>query len=210
MIDPRARLAATIGPVRQAASLLRNRLAGPAFARRARERGAVPDSAVAVFFATGPENFYQFEQWRLPLELVKVLQPVAKNTATPSGTHRARALGRQCGPASRLGAVSLANGTDQWRQAERAVVIAAGSDSSTGASLKRRSSCDRRSTVKVPSCATRWYIAPKKSRCAWMDGGRRPRSREVHGGVGQRRRRSPSGRPSHYSSPGSQGCSQLR
>ena len=43
MIDPRARLAATIGPVRQATSLLRNRLAGPAFAGRARERGAVPD-----------------------------------------------------------------------------------------------------------------------------------------------------------------------
>jgi hypothetical protein len=76
MIDPRARLAATIGPVRQAASLLRNRLAGPAFAGRARERGAVPDSAVAVFFATGPENFYQFEQWRLPLEHLALQRPV--------------------------------------------------------------------------------------------------------------------------------------
>jgi len=76
MIDPRARLAATIGPVRQAASLLRNRLAGPAFAGRARERAAVPDSAVAVFFATGPENFYQFEQWRLPLEHLALQRPV--------------------------------------------------------------------------------------------------------------------------------------
>ncbi len=76
MIDPRARLAATIGPVRQATSLLRNRLAGPAFAGRARERGAVPDSAVAVFFATGPENFYQFEQWRLPLEHLALQRPV--------------------------------------------------------------------------------------------------------------------------------------
>ena len=76
MIDPRARLAATIGPVRQADSLLRNRLAGPAFAGRARERGAVPDSAVAVFFATGPENFYQFEQWRLPLEHLALQRPV--------------------------------------------------------------------------------------------------------------------------------------
>jgi hypothetical protein len=76
MIDPRARLAATIGPVRQAASLLRNRLAGPAFAARVRERGAVPEAAVAVFFATGPENFYQFEQWRLPLEHLALQHPV--------------------------------------------------------------------------------------------------------------------------------------
>jgi hypothetical protein len=76
MIDPRARLAATIDPVRQAASLLRNRLAGPAFAGRVRERGAVPEAAVALFFATGPENFYQFEQWRLPLEHLVLQRPV--------------------------------------------------------------------------------------------------------------------------------------
>jgi hypothetical protein len=30
--------------------------------------GLVPNAGVAVFFATGPENLYQFEQWRLPLE----------------------------------------------------------------------------------------------------------------------------------------------
>ena len=75
MIDPRARLAATFGPVRQAAALLRNRLAGPALAYRARERGPVPEAAVAVF-ATGPENFYQFEQWRLPLEHLALQRPV--------------------------------------------------------------------------------------------------------------------------------------
>jgi hypothetical protein len=76
MIDLRARLAATITPVRQAATLLRNRLAGPAFAGRVRERGAIPEAAVAVFFATGPENFYQFEQWRLPLEHLALQRPV--------------------------------------------------------------------------------------------------------------------------------------
>jgi hypothetical protein len=76
MIDPRARLAATIAPVRQAATLLRNRLAGPAFAGRVRERGAIPEAAVAVFFATEPENFYQFEQWRLPLEHLALQHPV--------------------------------------------------------------------------------------------------------------------------------------
>jgi hypothetical protein len=76
MIDPRARLAATIAPVRQAATLLRNRLAGPAFAGRVRERGAIPEAAVAVFFATEPENFYQFEQWRLPLEHLALQRPL--------------------------------------------------------------------------------------------------------------------------------------
>jgi hypothetical protein len=68
MIDSRARLAATIGPVRQAVTLVRNRLAGPAFADRVRQHAMLPNAGVAVFFATGPENFYQFEQWRLPLE----------------------------------------------------------------------------------------------------------------------------------------------
>ena len=76
MIDPRAQLAATIGPVRQAVTLLRNRLAGPAFADRVRRRSTVPHAAVAVFFATGPENLYQFEQWRLPLEHLARQRPV--------------------------------------------------------------------------------------------------------------------------------------
>ena len=76
MIDPRASLAATIRPVRQAATLLRNRLGGPAFSRRVLERGGVPEAGVAVFFATGPENFYQFEQWRLPLEHLALQRPV--------------------------------------------------------------------------------------------------------------------------------------
>ena len=76
MIDPPVRLAAAIRPARHAATLLRNRLAGPAFADRVNRRGEVPDAAVAVFFATGPENFYQFEQWRLPLEHLALQRPV--------------------------------------------------------------------------------------------------------------------------------------
>jgi hypothetical protein len=63
-------------PVRQAVTLLRNRLAGPAFADRVRRRGGLPEAAVVVFFATGPENFYQFEQWRLPLEHLALQRPV--------------------------------------------------------------------------------------------------------------------------------------
>jgi hypothetical protein len=76
MIDPRARLVATIGPVRHAVTLVRNRLAGPAFADRVRRHAMLPNAGVAVFFATGPENFYQFEQWRLPLEHLAQQHPV--------------------------------------------------------------------------------------------------------------------------------------
>src|SRR5215207_2117071 len=76
MIDPRAQLTATLGPARHAVTLLRNRLAGPAFANHLRRQPTVPTAAVAVFFATGPENFYQFEQWRLPLEHLARQRPV--------------------------------------------------------------------------------------------------------------------------------------
>lgn len=76
MIDLRAQLAATIGPVRHAVTLVRNRLAGPAFANRVHRQATVPNAAVAVFFATGPENFYQFEQWRLPLDHLAKQRPV--------------------------------------------------------------------------------------------------------------------------------------
>jgi hypothetical protein len=70
-------------PVRRATRLARaaatrgaNELNAPRFARQAARRGAVPDGAVAVFFATGPENLYQFEQWRLPLEELASQRPV--------------------------------------------------------------------------------------------------------------------------------------
>lgn len=36
----------------------------------------LPNGAVAVFFATGPENLYQFEQWRRPLEELASRRPV--------------------------------------------------------------------------------------------------------------------------------------
>ena len=76
MIDPRARL-----PPRSSRSPGRHTAAQPArrvphLLGRVRQRGGVPESAVAVFFATGPENFYQFEQWRLPLEHLALQRPV--------------------------------------------------------------------------------------------------------------------------------------
>lgn len=72
----RSRADLAIRPVRQAVTLVRNRLAGPAFADRVRRRGGLPEAVVAVFFATGPENLYQFQQWRLPLEHLAEQRPV--------------------------------------------------------------------------------------------------------------------------------------
>jgi hypothetical protein len=72
----RSRADPSIRAVRQALTLARNRLAGPAFADRVRHQAIVPDAGVAVFFATGPENLYQFEQWRLPLEHLATQRPV--------------------------------------------------------------------------------------------------------------------------------------
>ena len=72
----RSRADLSIRSVRQAATLLRNRLSGPGFADRVRRQSVLPDAGVAVFFATGPENSYQFEQWRLPLEHLATQRPV--------------------------------------------------------------------------------------------------------------------------------------
>ena len=55
---------------------MRNEVAAGGFAERAGGNGLVPNAGVAVFFATGPENLYQFEQWRLPLEHLAQQRPV--------------------------------------------------------------------------------------------------------------------------------------
>jgi hypothetical protein len=55
---------------------LRNQLAARGFAARSGANGSLPRSAVALFFATGPENAYQFEQWRRPLERLAAKHPV--------------------------------------------------------------------------------------------------------------------------------------
>ncbi len=61
---------------RHAVARVRNQLAAPAFAARATRNGYLPQNAVALFFATGPDNAYQFEQWRRPLERLAERQPV--------------------------------------------------------------------------------------------------------------------------------------
>ena len=53
-----------------------NQVQAPRFRSRARRSGIVPNGAVALYFATGPENFYQFELWRRPLERLADLRPV--------------------------------------------------------------------------------------------------------------------------------------
>jgi len=53
-----------------------NEVTAPAFARRAARHGMLPNGAVVVFFATGPENLYQFDQWQLPLEELAGRRPV--------------------------------------------------------------------------------------------------------------------------------------
>lgn len=70
-------------PVRQVARLARaaatraaNEVDASRFARQAARRAMLPNGAVVVFFATGPENLYQFEQWRLPLEELARVRPV--------------------------------------------------------------------------------------------------------------------------------------
>jgi hypothetical protein len=61
---------------RAAGARLRNEVAASGFAERAGGNGLVPNAGVGVFFSTGPENFYQFDQWRLPLEHLALQRPV--------------------------------------------------------------------------------------------------------------------------------------
>ncbi|CAA9325748.1 MAG: Integral membrane protein [uncultured Friedmanniella sp.] len=61
---------------RAAATRAANEVNAPRFARQAERRSMLPNRAVVVFFATGPENLYQLEQWRLPLEELAGQRPV--------------------------------------------------------------------------------------------------------------------------------------
>ncbi|HEX8488898.1 MAG TPA: CDP-glycerol glycerophosphotransferase family protein [Propionibacteriaceae bacterium] len=61
---------------RQVVTRVRNQVAAPGFRRRAGQHGYLPQNAAALFFATGPENLYQFEQWRRPLEQLAERTPV--------------------------------------------------------------------------------------------------------------------------------------
>jgi hypothetical protein len=69
--------------VREAAARVGNQLRAPAFARRLSGDPEVPRHGVALFFATGPENAYQFEQWRRPLERLATSQLVRRTSTLP-------------------------------------------------------------------------------------------------------------------------------
>jgi hypothetical protein len=66
----------TAWAARAAGIRLRNEVSASGFAERAGGNGMVPNAGIGVFFSTGPENFYQFEQWRMPLEHLALQHPV--------------------------------------------------------------------------------------------------------------------------------------
>jgi hypothetical protein len=53
---------------RELRSKVANTLTARAFEKVAGRNGPVPDDGIAVFFGAGPENGYQLDQWRRPLE----------------------------------------------------------------------------------------------------------------------------------------------
>lgn len=76
MIDRRVVLKRAGRLAGAATGRLWNQIQAPRFRLHARRSGIIPNGAVALYFATGPENFYQFELWRRPLERLADLRPV--------------------------------------------------------------------------------------------------------------------------------------
>lgn len=70
-----ARLRRTGGLGAEAVRRVRNAAAAGGFAEHAEPNGPVPDAAVAVYFCTGPDNLFQLEQWRRPLERLARTRP---------------------------------------------------------------------------------------------------------------------------------------
>jgi hypothetical protein len=63
-----AQLRRAAGLGAEAVRRARNAAVAGGFGERAERNGLVPNAAVAVYFCTGPDNLFQLEQWRLPLE----------------------------------------------------------------------------------------------------------------------------------------------
>jgi len=61
---------------RQVAARVRNQVGAAGFGDRASRNGMLPNDAIALFFAVEPDNLYQFEQWRRPLEELARTRPV--------------------------------------------------------------------------------------------------------------------------------------
>jgi hypothetical protein len=70
-----ARLRRAAGLGAEAVRRARNAATASGFAERSEQNGLVPNAAVAVYFCTGPENLFQLEQWRRPLESLARARP---------------------------------------------------------------------------------------------------------------------------------------
>ncbi len=70
-----ARLRRTAGLGAEAVRRARNAAAAGGFAERAEQNGMVPNGGVAVYFCTDPDNLFQLEQWRRPLEHLARTRP---------------------------------------------------------------------------------------------------------------------------------------
>ena len=63
-----ARLRRAAGLGAEVVRRARNAATAGGFAEQAEQNGMVPNTGVAVYFCTGPDNLFQLEQWRRPLE----------------------------------------------------------------------------------------------------------------------------------------------
>ena len=145
--------------LRRSAQLVReklgNRLTADRFVGEVRKNGPVPDEAVALFFAVGPENAYQFEQWRLPLEALATRRPVVVIVDRPdtgrlvlSGSTLPVAFARASGELEalvdrhRVAAVLYVNQVEQnfrmLRFAERVPLQIGHGESDTGGSVSNQ------------------------------------------------------------------------
>ncbi|GAB2585648.1 CDP-glycerol glycerophosphotransferase family protein [Microlunatus antarcticus] len=70
-----ARLRRAAGLGAEAVRRARNSVAAGGFAERAEQNGLVPNGGVAVYFCTDPDNLFQLEQWRRPLEHLARTRP---------------------------------------------------------------------------------------------------------------------------------------
>ena len=71
-----------------ASALVRNRVFAHKFANACARRGPVPDGAIGVYFATGPENTYQLLHWLLALERLAKTHPIVLIVARPDTGQR--------------------------------------------------------------------------------------------------------------------------
>ena len=98
-----------LGPRDAAGARLRNEVAAGGFAERAGGNGLVPNAGTGGVLRDRPENLYQFEQWRLPLEHLAEQRPVFVIVDRPDTGDRCSAAA-----ASRLPSPAAARRSRSW------------------------------------------------------------------------------------------------